>query len=69
MLGEIAGRHTWRSGLQHQDAHTLLGELLGNPATTGSRANNYRVKELFAGRHRQMRMVSLDGDPGTEKWK
>jgi hypothetical protein len=33
--------------------------LLGYPATTGAGADNYRVKELFAGRHRRMRMVSL----------
>ena len=61
MLGEVAGRHAGWSGLQHQDAHALLGELLGYPATTGAGADNYRVKELFAGRHRRMRMVSLRG--------
>ena len=59
MLSEVAGRYARRSGLQHQDAHALLGKLLGYPATTGAGADNYRVKELFAGRHRRMRMVSL----------
>src|SRR5215475_65497 len=65
MLGKVAGRYTGRSGLQHQDTHTLLGELLGYPATTGSGADNHRVRELFADTHRRMRMLSLPGNLGT----
>src|SRR5262249_40560753 len=67
MLGKVAGRYTGRSGLQHQDTHTLLGELLSYPATTGSGADNHRVKELFADTHRRMRMLSRRANLGTDE--
>src|SRR5215831_5584648 len=68
VLGKVAGRYTGRSGLEHQDTHTLLGELLGYPATTGSGADNHRVKELFADAHRRMRMLSLPGKLRTDEY-
>jgi len=36
MFGEIAGRHAWRSRLQHQDGQATLGQFLGDPAATRS---------------------------------
>src|SRR5215467_6022163 len=65
VLGKVAGRYAGGTGLQHQNTHTLLGQLLGYPAATGSGADNYGVKELFADSHRRMRMLPLDESLGT----
>jgi len=46
MLGKVAGQYAGRSGLQHQNTHTLLGELLGYPATTASGADHYRRQRV-----------------------
>ena len=43
VLGEVAGRHAWRSRLEHQDAQAALGGLFRDPASAGARPHHQHV--------------------------
>ena len=45
VLGEIVGRKAGRPCLEHQDFHSLFGQLFGHPATAGAGSDHdYVVK-------------------------
>src|SRR4030095_12906066 len=43
VLGEIAGRHSGRSGFEHEHAEATLGDLLGDPAAARTRPDDEHV--------------------------
>jgi hypothetical protein len=43
VLGEIAGRHSGRSGFEHEHAEAALGDLLGDPAAARTRPDDEHV--------------------------
>ena len=51
VFGEVTRGQPWWPGFQHEDEHALLGQLLGHPAATRTRADNQRVVDCLIAWH------------------